>query len=96
MFSCADIHRRLLTGELFQVRNNFGALIGLHKLERHIAVGNELFRTSQPFVERGRIPGDMSRLQRVRILEGRHRARRATKDTSQARAFLLFIERVAA
>jgi len=85
----------LLTGELFQVRNDFDAFIGLDKLEGHIALWNELLGTSQPFVERGRIPSDMSGFKRIRILEGRHGAGRAAKDTPQARPFLVLVERMA-
>jgi hypothetical protein len=32
----------LLAGDLFQVGDDFGALIGLYKLEGHVGVRNEL------------------------------------------------------
>src|SRR5271163_423833 len=85
----------LLAGDLFQVSDDFDALIGLDKLEGHVAVWNELLGTRQPFVERGRVPTDVSRFKRIGILEGRHSARCSAIDTPQTRPLLIFVERVA-
>jgi hypothetical protein len=59
------LHRPLLAGELFQVSDDFSAFIGFDKLEGHIAVRNELLWAGQPFVERGGVPSDMSRFERI-------------------------------
>jgi len=81
---------------LLQVGDYLDPFIGFDKLESHIAVRNELFGAGQPFVERVCIPRDMSRLKRIRVFERRHSAGYAAVDTTEARTFLLFIQRVAA